>query len=95
MLTGSVVFPVDPFMLVEVSPSTIKIQAISVAVHICIVGFSDCVGSKAGLVNVFLSIGDVCLIQVGLSRVTSKPQFGIIEVTPCCDAVIIQSVVPV
>lgn len=95
MMRGSVVLPVDPFMLVEVSPSTVKIQAISVAVHVCVVGFSVSVGSEAGLVSVFLSIGDVRLIQVNLSRVTSKPQFGIIDVTPCCDAAIIQSVVPV
>lgn len=95
LFRGSVVFSVDPFLFIEVSLSDIKIQAISVAIQICLVGFSVSIGSKAGLVSVFLAVGDVCLIEVSLYRVTSRPQFGIIEVTPSSGTAIIQSTISI
>ena len=95
LLGGSVVFSVDPFLFIEVSPSAFKIQAVSVAIQICLVGFAFSVGSHAGLVSVLLAVADVCLVEVSLYCVTSRPQFGIIEVTPSSDTAVIQSVVTV
>lgn len=82
-------------MFIEVSPSAIESQAVSVAVQIRLVGFSVPVGSEAGLVSVLLAVGDVCLIEVGLYRVTTRPQFGIIEVTPSSHTAIIRSMVSI
>lgn len=95
MIGGSVVFPVDPVFFVEVSPSAIERQAVSVAVQIGFVGFSVSVGPEVGLVSVLLAVGDVCLIEVSLYRVTSRPRFGIKQVTPSSHTAIVQSVVPV
>ena len=95
MTGGSVVFPVDPVFFVEVSPSAVKRQAVSVAVQIGLVGFSVSVGPEAGLVSVLLAVGDVCLIEVSLYCVTSRPRFGIKQVTPSSHTAIVQPVVPV
>lgn len=86
---------VDPVLFVEVSPTTVIIQAVSVGVQIRLKGFSVCIISQAALVSVFLAIADVRLIQISFDRVTSGPQLGIVEVTRCSDAAIVQSMVSV
>lgn len=93
LLRGSVVFLVDPFLFIEISPSAIQSQAISVGIEICLVGFSVLVRSEAGLVRVLLAVGDVCLIEVRLYCVTSRSYFRVIQVTPSSDSAVIQSMV--
>lgn len=80
-------------MFIEVSPSAIQSQAISVGIEICLVGLSVLIRSEAGLVRVLLAIGDVCLIEVRLYCVTSRSCFRVVQVTPSSDAAVIQSMV--
>lgn len=82
-------------MLIKVPLPTVKIQAVSVAVQVCVEGLSACVGSQAGLERLVSAAGNICLVEVNLSYLTSSFQSGIIQVTACSDAAVIQTVISI
>jgi len=95
LLRGSVVVSVYPFALIEVSPVAVEVQAVSVAVQVCVEGFPLCVTPEAALENLLLAVGDVCLIEVDFSRVSFRPQRGVVKFAPGSDAAVVQPVLPV
>lgn len=77
-----------PFLIIEVPPSTVKIQAVSVAVQVCVEGLPVWVRSQTGLKRLVPTAGDVCLVEVNLSRLTTSFESGIIQVSACSDAAV-------